>query len=343
VRLVTFMRPDKISLLGVLKSDTVLRYPFVPGLGLARTGSSLLDLLQCLDLDNPDTYIFHRLIERNFPSNVDLSLPEDNPHNWPERKRKWPLEQITLLAPLPRPTSLRDFYAFEQHMKTANENRGREVPTAWYEIPVFYFSNTSSVYGPEDTIPYPSYTEALDYELEVACVIGKEGRDIPADKAEEHIFGYMIFNDWSARDVQRQEMAVGLGPAKGKDFASSFGPYLVTPDELADRHTGRPGVYDLEMIARVNGVERSRGNWKDLYWSFGDMIARASQDVTLNPGDVIGSGTVGTGCLLELTKGQGPWLQPGDVVELEIERLGLLRNTIGEKREATKAQRHEEI
>ncbi|MBZ0274772.1 MAG: fumarylacetoacetate hydrolase family protein [Anaerolineae bacterium] len=233
--------------------------------------------------------------------------------------------------PVPRINSLRDFYAFEQHVKTANENRGRSVPKEWYDFPVFYFSNHNAVFGMEDTIPYPIGSDALDYELEVACVIGKEGRDISAEKAEEYIFGYMIFNDWSARDIQRREMAVGLGPAKGKDFANSFGPYLVTPDELADRHAGRPGVYDLTMTARVNGVERSRGNWKDLYWSFGEMLARASAGVTLYPGDVIGSGTVGTGCLLELTKAQGPWLQPGDVVELEIERLGILRNVIGEK------------
>lgn len=241
------------------------------------------------------------------------------------------LSEVSLQSPL-QPNSLRDFYAFEQHVATANANRGREVPKEWYDFPVFYFSNANSTYGPDDTVPYPSYSDALDYELEVACVIGKPGRDIPAHKAEEHIFGYMIFNDWSARDVQKLEMRVGLGPAKAKDFANSFGPYLVTPDELADRHTGRPGVYDLEMVARVNGVEKSHGNWKDLYWSFGQMIERASQDVTLQPGDVIGSGTVGTGCLLELTKGEGPWLQPGDVVELEIERLGILRNVIGEKR-----------
>lgn len=242
------------------------------------------------------------------------------------------LSEVWLCEPLEYINSLRDFYAFEQHVATANANRGREVPKEWYQFPVFYFSNANSIYGPNDIIPYPSYSNALDYELEVACVIGKPGRDILADDAEDHIFGYMIFNDWSARDVQAQEMRVGLGPAKGKDFANSFGPYLVTPDELADRRVGRPGVYDLEMIARVNGVEKSRGNWKDLYWSFGQMIERASQDVTLQPGDVIGSGTVGTGCLLELTKGDGPWLQPGDVVELEIERLGILRNTIGAKR-----------
>jgi fumarylacetoacetate (FAA) hydrolase len=206
------------------------------------------------------------------------------------------------------------------------------VPEEWYDFPVFYFTNASAIFGPDDVIPYPSYTNELDYELEIACVIGKGGINIPADKAEEHIFGFTIFNDWSARDIQRKEMKVGLGPAKGKDFANSLGPYIVTPDELADKHTGRAGVYDLEMIARVNGVERSRGNMKDLYWSFGQMIERASQDVMLQPGEVIGSGTVGTGCLLETTKGAGPWLQPGDVVELEIERLGILKNVIGEKR-----------
>lgn len=260
-------------------------------------------------------------------------LPEDliSLNDNPEYPNIYHVEEVSLAAAMTYVGVLRDFYAFEQHVKTANENRGRDVPKEWYEIPVFYFSIGLNIFGPDDVIPYPRRSDALDYELEVACVIGKAGQDIPADQAEEHIFGYMIFNDWSARDIQRKEMAVGLGPAKGKDFASSFGPYLVTPDELADRHTGRPGVYDLEMIARVNGVERSRGNWKDLYWSFGQMIERASEGVMLRAGDVIGSGTVGTGCLLELTRGQGPYLQPGDVVELEVERLGILRNTIGQK------------
>ena len=229
------------------------------------------------------------------------------------------------------PASIRDFYAFEQHVKTANDNRGRSVPSAWYEIPVFYFTNHTAIYGTDSIVPYPKKSNALDYELEVACVISKAGKDIQAEDAEDYIFGYTIYNDWSARDVQKQEMSVGLGPAKGKDFAQSFGPYLVTPDELADRHMGRPGVYDLEMVARVNGEERSRGNWKDLHWSFGQMIERASDGVMLHVGDVIGSGTVGTGCLLEVTRAQGPWLQPGDVVELEIERLGVLRNTVGER------------
>ncbi|MEK6587787.1 MAG: fumarylacetoacetate hydrolase family protein [Chloroflexota bacterium] len=239
--------------------------------------------------------------------------------------------EVVLYPPLPRPMSLRDFYAFEAHVTAAHAIRGREVPLEWYEIPIFYYSNPSSIFGPEEIIPYPAYSQALDYELEVACVIGVRGKDIPAERAEEHIFGYTIFNDWSARDEQRREMVVGLGPAKGKDFASSLGPAIVTADELAGKATGRPGVFDLELVARVNGIERSRGNWKDLHHSFGDMIARASADVYLMPGDVLGSGTVGTGCLLELTKGEGPWLQPGDQVELEIEQLGVLRNRVGER------------
>jgi len=240
----------------------------------------------------------------------------------------FPIDQVKFLPPL-KPFTLRDGYAFEQHVKTANKNRGRDVPQEWYQFPVFYFTNPNAIFGHEDVIPYPPYTQAMDYELEIAAVIGKAGMNIKAEEAEEYIFGYTIFNDWYARDVQRKEMAVGLGPAKGKDFASALGPLIVTPEALADKATGRPGVYDLEMVARVNGKEFSRGNWKDMHWSFGEIIARASESVMLYPGDVIGSGTVGTGCLLELTKFQGPWLNHGDVVELEVERIGILRNTVG--------------
>lgn len=238
------------------------------------------------------------------------------------------LDEVKFLSPL-KPFTLRDGYAFEQHVKTANKNRGRDVPAEWYEFPVFYFTNPNAVFGHEDVIPYPHYTNAMDYELEIAAVIGKAGINIKPENAPDHIFGYTIFNDWSARDVQRKEMAVGLGPAKGKDFASAFGPLIVTHEALADRATGRPGVYDLEMTARVNGKELSRGNWKDMHWSFGEIIARVSDSVMLHPGDVIGSGTVGTGCLLELTKFQGPWLNHGDVVELEVERIGVLKNIVG--------------
>ncbi|MBK9711394.1 MAG: fumarylacetoacetate hydrolase family protein [Kouleothrix sp.] len=237
-----------------------------------------------------------------------------------------PLDEVRLVAPLPRPGSLRDFYAFEQHVETANRNRGRPVPLAWYEIPVFYFGNHQAIYGPGADIPLPR-TRALDYELEVACVIGRAGRDIAEEDAEEYIAGYTIMNDWSARDLQREEMAVGLGPAKGKDFATSLGPWLVTPDELADQSLG-DGRYNMPMLARVNGVERSRGNFRDIYYTFAQMIARASRDATLYPGDVIGSGTVGSGCLLELTAGEGPWLERYDLVELEVAGLGVLKSRI---------------
>jgi len=241
------------------------------------------------------------------------------------------MDEVKFLSPL-NPNTLRDGYAFEQHVKTANKNRGREVPEEWYQFPVFYFTNPNAVFGHDDEIPYPHYTDAMDYELEIAAVIGKGGMNITPETAPNHIFGYTIFNDWSARDVQRKEMAVGLGPAKGKDFASAFGPLIVTHEAIADKSVGRPGVYDLEMSAKINGKEFSRGNFKDMHWSFGEIIARVSDSVMLNPGDVIGSGTVGTGCLLELTKFQGPWLSEGDVVELEVERIGVLRNMVGRKK-----------
>ena len=242
-------------------------------------------------------------------------------------KESLSLEEVTFHSPM-EPTTLRDAYAFETHVKTANRNRGQEVPENWYKFPVFYFSNPNNNFGHEETIPYPAYTEALDYELEIAVVIGKRGINLKPEEAAEHIFGYTVFNDWSARDLQVQEMKVNFGPVKSKDFACSFGPVIVTPEALADKALERPGVYDLEMTARVNGVELSRGNFSDIYWSMGDILARASQSVMLNPGDVIGSGTVGTGCLYELTRNQGPWLKHGDVVELEIERIGILKNTV---------------
>lgn len=295
---------------------------------------------------SPLTAPGHRKVGLLSPDGRVLALPvqpedEHDLYAWSaaaaenEPEAEYGADEVRLHAPV-QPGSLRDFYAFEQHVKTAHRNRGREVPGEWYKIPVFYFSNHRAIYGSDDSIPYPIGSEALDFELEVACVIGREGRNIPTEQALSHIFGFTIYNDWSARDLQRQEVSVGLGPAKGKDFAQSLGPCIVTADELDDRQAGLPGsgVYDLAMVARINGREVSRGNWKDLHWSFAQMIARASQNVTLRPGDVIGSGTVGTGCLLEITQGQGPWLQPGDVVELEIERLGVLRSTIGPRETA---------
>ncbi|EKN65774.1 fumarylacetoacetate hydrolase family protein [Neobacillus bataviensis LMG 21833] len=236
------------------------------------------------------------------------------------------LSEIQLKAPLPVPRSIRDFYAFEQHVKTARENRGLEMIPEWYEIPVFYFSNHLAIKGPGESIVIPIECEWLDYELEIACIIGKEGRGISEDKADEYIFGYCILNDWSARDLQRKEMKVGLGPAKGKDFSTSIGPWVVTKDEMEPFKAGKG--FNLTMKARVNGSLLSEGNMKDIYYSFGEMIARASQGVTLYPGEIIGSGTVGTGCILELGEEIHRWLEPGDEVELEIDHLGVLKNTI---------------
>jgi 2-keto-4-pentenoate hydratase/2-oxohepta-3-ene-1,7-dioic acid hydratase in catechol pathway len=264
-----------------------------------------------------------------------LAFIQAGPDTWEEAEllarqtqSVWPLDEVTLMAPLQSPPTLRDAYAFETHVKTANKNRGREVPEEWYEFPVFYYTNPGSITDPNTAIAKPAYTNALDYELEIAAIIGKPGKDLTPETAMEHIFGFTIFNDWSARDVQRKEMKVGLGPAKGKDFASTLGPWIVTPNEFAKRQTGRPGVYDSKMVARINGEERSRGNWSDMHFSFGEIIARASEGVMMRPGDVIGSGTVGTGCLLEITKGEGPWLKAGDSVELEIEGIGVLKNTV---------------
>jgi fumarylacetoacetate (FAA) hydrolase len=224
------------------------------------------------------------------------------------RHAEYAIDDVQFRPPVLHPPSVRDFYAFEQHVKTARASRGLEVPAEWYDIPVFYFSNPAAIYGPEDDIPYPSDTQELDYELEVAAVIGAEGR----------IGGFTILNDWSARDLQRAEMRVGLGPAKGKDFATSIGPVLVTPDEF----DGTSG----EMVARVNGEERSRGNLADLHHSWDRIVSHAARNTHLRPGDILGSGTVGTGCILE--HGDGRWLQRGDVVELEVEGIGVLRNSI---------------
>ena len=241
-----------------------------------------------------------------------------------------PLADTRLRTPVPNPPTVRDFYAFEQHVKAARARRNAEMIPAWYEIAVFYFSNTAALFGADEPVPYPRLSHELDFELEIACVIGKEGKDISADEAPSYIAGYMVMNDWSARDLQRQEMVLNLGPAKGKDFATSFGPYLVTPDELADRRigSGRDERYDLALTGRINDDQLTSANWKDLYYSFPQMIERASQHVRLRPGDILGSGTCGTGCILELGTERHRWLQSGDVVEMEVERLGVLRNTI---------------
>jgi fumarylacetoacetate (FAA) hydrolase len=240
----------------------------------------------------------------------------------------------TFGSPILRPPSLRDFYAFERHVGTMWARRGGEIPEAWFRLPIFYFSNVSEIRGPGDAVWAPKGSEELDYELEVAALVDTPARDLAAEGAEDVIGGYAILNDWSARDLQRDETTVRLGPAKGKDFATTLGPWLVTPDELQDRRSGNG--FDLAMTAMVNGAETSRGTWSSIHFSFGQMLARASADVQLRAGDVLGSGTVGGGSLLEIREGTlGRFLQPGDEVVLRIERLGELRSPVIARPEVT--------
>ncbi len=247
----------------------------------------------------------------------------------------------TLLAPLPRPPQLRDFMCFERHVVQAfaaafrmkatraidpgekaallAQAEAYRPPPVWYERPLYYKANRFAVSGPGDAIRWPGYSRLMDYECELACIVGAGGVDIPRDRAARHIFGYTIFNDFSARDTQGAEMAGGLGPAKGKDFdgANALGPCIVTADEI-------PDPYALPMIVRVNGEERSRGHSGDMHWKFEDAIAYVSQGETLHPGEILGSGTVGDGCGLERLR----FLEDGDLVELEIPPIGVLANRV---------------
>ena len=252
-----------------------------------------------------------------------------------------PVESTELMAPVPFPSSCRDGYAFRQHVAAARRNRKVEMIPEFDQYPIFYFTNHHSITGPGPLAFMPDHFEKLDFELEAAIVICRHGRNIRAEEADEYIGGLMIMNDWSARRLQMEEMLLNLGPAKGKDFSTTLGPWLVTLDEL-DRfeipakqgHVGKS--WNLSMKCRVNGKQVSEGNLGDMDWTFAEIIERASYGVDLYPGDVIGSGTVGTGCFLELNgtgKLQDPqyteqWIQPNDVVEMEIDRLGLLHNTV---------------
>jgi fumarylacetoacetate (FAA) hydrolase len=226
-----------------------------------------------------------------------------------------PLADVELQAPVPRPPSVRDFFAFEGHVAAGWRRRGGEVPEAWYEAPTFYFSNPASIRGPGEVVTRPGATRMLDFELEVAAVIGAGGE----------IAGFTLMNDWSARDVQASEMTVGLGPAKGKDFATSLGPWIATPDELpyAD------GRLDVEAAVRVNGEEVTRTRAVEQHYPWPDLVAHAARDTELRPGDVLGSGTLNRGCLLELGPLEGDrWLEPGDVVTLAAEGLGELTTPV---------------
>jgi fumarylacetoacetate (FAA) hydrolase len=250
-------------------------------------------------------------------------------------------EEADLLAPVPHPTSCRDGYAFRQHVAAARRNRKVDMIPEFDQYPIFYFTNHNSIQGPGNIYCMPDHFEKLDFELEAAIVISKAGRNIKAADADDHIAGLMIMNDMSARRLQMEEMLLNLGPAKGKDFSTVIGPMLVTLDELESfeipckpGHTGKN--WNLKMTCKVNGIQVSEGNLGDMDWTFAEIIERCSYGVNLYPGDVIGSGTVGTGCFLELNgtgklndpNYQEQWLQPGDIVEMEIDALGTLKNTI---------------
>ena len=250
-----------------------------------------------------------------------------------------PLHRVRLRAPVLQPPTVRDFFSFEGH---ASGQGKRTLHEAWYRLPVFYFSNTLCIYGPEDEVPYPSATDRLDYEMELGCVIGRGGSDIAAADGLDHIAGFCIFNDFSARDLQFDEMAVGLGPAKGKDAATSLGPWLVTTDEMAPYL--RAGRLQVKCTVRVNGeVWLSEGDGGGAHFSWGDFVERASKDSRIAPGDVLGSGTVSGGSIPEAIARdvQGArYLQPGDVIELEVEGIGVLRNTLGRQRKVDPAYRY---
>jgi fumarylacetoacetate (FAA) hydrolase len=307
---------------------------------LAVLVNGLLYDMEDLHPDLPNTMgMFLNYWEESFPVAQEgvLMIEEEKI----ARGKGIPVDSVPLLAPVPFPTSCRDAYAFRQHVAAARRNRKVDMIPEFDQYPIFYFTNHHSVKGPGDVACLPDHFEKLDFELEAAIVICKHGRNIKAEEADEYIGGLMIMNDLSARRLQMEEMLLNLGPAKGKDFATTTGPWLVTLDELEEfevaakeGHTGK--AWNLKMICKVNGVTVSEGSLGDMDWTFAEIIERASYGVDLYPGDVIGSGTVGTGCFLELN-GTGKladenykeqWLQSNDVVEMEIDALGTLTNTI---------------
>ncbi len=324
MKLLTFRTSDRVTHAGVVRDLSVITLDYPTVLALLR---------------DPDGLTKARDALKGAGKEYAVSMPVGP---FPEQPmsmvltvktgtgKEYTLNEIVLLPPIPEPPSVRDFYAFEQHVKAVRARRGADMIPEWYEIPTFYFTNNSEIYGHDQDVPYPIGSNELDIELEIACVIGREGKNISVEEAENYIAGYTIMNDWSARDFQRKDMKLNLGPGKGKDFATSIGPWIVTPDELAPRRTGTGASerYDMTMLARVNGKEISHGNFKDIYYSFPQMIAWASRNARLRPGDVLGSGTIGTGCVLEIGTEVHPWFQRGDVIELEIDGIGVLRNHI---------------
>ncbi len=302
------------TLAGVLDGDGVLNAGHLLGV------SEPLDMLALLDLGPAGMSRLQSAVDRFREVHRDASL-------LPEAisAPRWLIE---LAAPLPRPRSFRDFYAYHPHVEKAYSRRGRPVPAAWSEIPVFFYQNPASVFGPDALVPFPLGSSQLDFELEIAAVIGKEGRNIPEADAWQHVAGLTILNDWSARDLQQREMSVGLGPAKAKDFATTIGPVLVTLDELQsflrdDRHhLAATVMVNDELVAETSAGAN--------HWTVPQMIAYASRQTRLEPGDLIGLGTMARGCLLELGETVHRWLEPGDEVTLAVEGIGRLRSLIGE-------------
>ena len=316
MKLITFLNKDHESRIGWLVGEGVVDM---------RIASEKLPSDMLSFIDNHEAY---------FEIIKDLGTVE--PH--------FLLEEVQLLAPLPNPRSIRDYIGFEMHMLNASKSFGHTVGEAWYEMPIFYFTNHHNVYGPDSEIKRPATETKLDIELEIACVIGKKGSDIKKEEAKDYIFGYTIFNDWTARATQKVEMTIPLGPHKGKDFANAFGPCIVTADEFEQYEvpfsesyfeaplkvpTVQDSRFDVKMTSRINGVTICEGNYKTVYHTFGQMLERASENgVNIMPGDILGSGTVGWGSLIENNFGVHRPLELGDVVELEIDGLGILRNTV---------------
>ena len=311
MRLVTYkIKNIKTHQIGVVKDDIVFNLNHLFG------DIGLVDLIQL----------------ENYQSRIKGVIHDEN-------ISKHKLSNVTLLPPIPKPNSFRDAYAFRQHVKTCRKNRGAEMIKEFDEFPVFYFSNHNSMFADKDDIELmPDHFEKLDFELEFAAIIGKKGKNILSKNADKYIAGFCILNDISARTLQSEEMKLNLGPAKGKDFANVIGPYLITTDELKHKEIKTPfgKKYDLEMRCYVNGDLISSGNTKEMSWTFAEIIERASYGVELVPGDIIGSGTVGGGCFLEIngTKKRADknyidrWLKQGDIIKMEIESIGKISNKI---------------
>ncbi|MCH8330871.1 MAG: fumarylacetoacetate hydrolase family protein [Bacteroidetes bacterium] len=320
MKLVSFLQNDE-DVLAIYHNDRI--FP------VASLGDGLPDNMQDLLWDGKETW--DKLHEFNSAIVEGTSEVEG-----------LSLDSVELLAPVPHPTSCRDAYAFRQHVAAARKNRGVEMIPEFDQFPIFYFTNHNAITGPGEIEFMSDHYEKLDFELEVAIVVGKQGKDIPASEADEFIAGFMIMNDWSARVLQMEEMKLNLGPAKGKDFATTIGPWLVTPDELEQYKSpakeGHTGInYDLKMNCWVNSKLVSEGSMADMDWTFAEILERASYGTNIFPGDVIGSGTVGTGCFLELNgtglrldpdNYQPQWVEENDVVEMEIQGLGRLNNKV---------------